>query len=114
VHGDINALVAGGYTADEIMAAMTDTYGELILMAPRKRGFNLLAWFVPFAAVGIGLLVIATVLRRWRRTGEMSRRAEDAAPGAAAGTTRSVDSRHTEATPDELARLDAVLRDDSR
>src|SRR5215210_2113966 len=39
VHGDIEVLVQGGYSADEIMAAMTDTYGDFILMTPRKQGF---------------------------------------------------------------------------
>ena len=29
----------------EIMEAMTGTYGDFILMTPRKQGFNLLAWF---------------------------------------------------------------------
>jgi cytochrome c-type biogenesis protein CcmH len=110
VHGDINALVAGGYSADEIMAAMTDTYGDYILLAPRKRGFNLLAWFAPFAAIGIGLLVIAAVLRRWRRNSDAAQRHEESAARAAP----TVDASGIDATPEELARLDAVLRDDRR
>jgi cytochrome c-type biogenesis protein CcmH len=109
VHADINALVAGGYGAAEIMAAMTDTYGDYILLAPRKRGFNLLAWFAPFAVIGIGLLLIAALLRRWRRNSDVARQH---AVGAAAAP--SVNASSMDATPEELARLAAVLRDDSR
>ena len=77
VHKDVQALVAGGYSADEIMAAMTDTYGDFILLAPRKRGFNLLAWFAPFAAIAIGLVLIGSLLRRWRRNDDSTQRHEE-------------------------------------
>lgn len=104
VHGDIRRLVDGGYAADEIMAAMTQTYGDFILMQPRKQGFNLLAWFAPFAAIGIGAVVIGALLRSWRRNADISAATRAAAP---VGAHASID-----ATPDELARLEAVLREE--
>ena len=109
VHRDLQALVAGGYSADEIMSAMTGTYGDFILMAPRKQGFSLLAWFAPFAAVGIGALAIGGLLRSWRRN------AEAAAKVAAANAQRvEAETPRVDATADELAKLHAALRDDSR
>lgn len=110
VHRDVQLLVAGGYSADEIMQAMTDTYGDFILLAPRKRGFNLLAWFAPFAAIAVGLVVIAAVLRGWRRNSDAAQRHEE----SAVRTAPTVDATGIDATPEELARLEAVLRDDSR
>jgi cytochrome c-type biogenesis protein CcmH len=104
VHGDIQRLVDGGYAADEIMAAMTQTYGDFILMQPRKRGFNLLAWFAPFAAIGIGAVVIGALLRSWRRNADVSAATRAGAP---VSTDASID-----ATPDELARLEAALREE--
>jgi cytochrome c-type biogenesis protein CcmH len=100
VHGDIMRLVDGGHTADEIMAALLDTYGDFILMSPRKQGFNLLAWIAPAAAVVGGAAGIGMLLRRWRRP------AAAAAPGAEAVSATAG------ATPEELARLEAALRDD--
>jgi cytochrome c-type biogenesis protein CcmH len=44
VHGDIQRLVDGGYSGAEIMEALTGTYGDFILNAPRKEGFSLVAW----------------------------------------------------------------------
>ena len=104
VHGDIQRLVDGGHSADEIMAAMTQTYGDFILMQPRKQGFNLLAWFAPFAALALGAVAIGALLRGWRRNADVAaaKRASEPTP---------IDSS-IDATPDELARLQAALREE--
>jgi cytochrome c-type biogenesis protein CcmH len=70
VHRDVQSLVEGGYGADEIMAAMVDAYGDFILMQPRRRGFNLLAWIVPYSAIAAGAIGMTLMLRRWRRDGD--------------------------------------------
>ncbi len=105
IHRDVVLMVNGGYAADEIVAELTNVYGERILMAPTKSGFNLVAWFLPFVAIGTGGLAIATLLRTWRRN------AIEAAAMRADGTVRPIRAHGTD---EELARLDAALRDDSR
>lgn len=109
VHGDIEVLVKGGYSADEIMAAMTDTYGDFILMTPRKQGFNLLAWFAPFSALAIGAVGVGVLLRGWRRNADAARSRVVDAPRPFTVSDAGVD-----ATPEELARLEAALRDDRK
>ena len=104
VHGDIQRLVEGGYSGDEIMAAMTQTYGDFILMQPRKQGFNLLAWFAPFAAIALGAVAIGALLRGWRRNA-------DVAAANRAGEPTALDAA-LDATPDELARLQAAVREE--
>ena len=37
------------------------------LLAPPRQGFNLLVWVVPFVAIGLGLVLVFVVLRRWSR-----------------------------------------------
>jgi cytochrome c-type biogenesis protein CcmH len=86
------------------MAAMTQTYGDFILMQPRKQGFNLLAWFAPFAAMALGAVAIGALLRGWRRNADVA-----AAKRASAPVT--IDTS-IDATPDELARLQAALREE--
>ncbi|WP_337169536.1 cytochrome c-type biogenesis protein CcmH [Gemmatimonas aurantiaca] len=110
VHGDVQRLVDGGYTADEIMAAMMETYGDFILMAPRKQGFNLLAWFAPFGAIALGAIAIGALLRRWRLNAVQA----DArvASRAAANGVAIADAEDLGATPEELARLQAALREE--
>jgi cytochrome c-type biogenesis protein CcmH len=55
-----------GRTPEQALAVFASDYGEYVLAAPTKRGFNLVAWLLPFAALGVGAVVIAVALRRWR------------------------------------------------
>jgi hypothetical protein len=54
---------------------------------------------MPFAAIGGGAVLIISMLRRWRQQ-------EIASPARAAASVQ--------ASPDELARLDAAVRRDGR
>ena len=99
IHRDVMALVEGGYEAREIVDALVGTYGESILLLPRKQGFNWAAYLMPFAAIGGGAVLIVATLRRWQQL-------ELALP-ARSGVS-------VQASPDELARLDAAVRNDGR
>ena len=61
---ELRSMLAGGATETQVVDAFVAEYGERILAAPRPQGFNLLAYVLPAVAVGVGLLVIAFVLRR--------------------------------------------------
>lgn len=98
MHRDVRALVAGGYSGDEIIAAFTETYGEQVLMAPKKEGFNIAGYVAPFVALGAGTIVVAGLIRRWGANAA-------AAPKAARVTG-------IDASADELARLEAAVRNE--
>ncbi|HTI64122.1 MAG TPA: cytochrome c-type biogenesis protein CcmH [Gemmatimonadaceae bacterium] len=97
MHRDVVALVQGGYSAQEILDAFVNVYGDRVLMAPRKSGFDLLAWITPGIAVLIVGALLVVVLRRWR-----------AGPGLRTPAMVS----GVDATPDELAQLEAAIRRD--
>lgn len=61
-------LSAAGKSRPEILQAMVAKYGEHILAAPTKEGFNLVVWGGPFVILLAGLGVIAWLVVRWRRT----------------------------------------------
>jgi cytochrome c-type biogenesis protein CcmH len=94
MHRDVMSLVAGGYTADEIIATFVGTYGDKVLMAPPRQGFNWAGYIAPFAAVGTGMLVLAALLKHWHRA-----------------ETR-VTPPPVDATRDELKRLEEAIRRD--
>lgn len=103
MHRDIIQLVHDGYGAQEIIDAFVNVYGERALMSPKTSGFNLLAWLLPGAALVVGGGALALLLKRW---GERSR-------DRAATTKPFVATRgDSDATPDELARLEAAVRGD--
>ena len=105
MHADVNALVAGGYSAQEIIDAFNVTYGEQVLMAPKREGFNLVGYFMPFAALATGAAVVAVLLRKWSRR---------AAATAAARAAEPVPAGDGNATADEMAQLEAAVRGDDR
>jgi len=67
MHRDVMALVEGGYSAQEILDAFVDTYGERALMAPKKEGFNWAGYLVPFGALAAGAAAVFVVLRGMQR-----------------------------------------------
>jgi cytochrome c-type biogenesis protein CcmH len=99
MHRDVMSLVEGGYGAQEIIDAFESAYGERVLMSPRKSGFNLVGWFAPGVALAVGAVVVGWLIRRWGRAGEH--------PVSPAAVAPPID-----ATPDELARLEAAVRGD--
>jgi hypothetical protein len=44
----------GRYSAQEILDAFVETYGEVALMAPKREGFNWAGYLVPFGALAAG------------------------------------------------------------
>lgn len=64
---EIAQQIATGASQDQILGYFERKYGEKILSAPTARGFNLIAWLVPFVAIGLGFVLVAIVLVRWRR-----------------------------------------------
>lgn len=98
LHADVVQLADGGYSADEILAAFEQSYGEKILMAPHKQGFNWVGWIAPFAAVGGGAFLAGTLIRQWGRRAAERRMAASPVP--------------IEASDDEMARLEAAIRSD--
>jgi cytochrome c-type biogenesis protein CcmH len=63
----IRERLASGESAEQIKAYFVEKYGLWILLAPPRRGFNLVVWVVPFAGLAVGLVLVAFVIRRWRR-----------------------------------------------
>ena len=67
MRGVIRDRLAAGETPDQVKAYFVEKYGEWILLAPPRRGFNLLVWTVPYAGLLAGVLLVIVVVRRWSR-----------------------------------------------
>ncbi|HLC42348.1 MAG TPA: cytochrome c-type biogenesis protein [Methylomirabilota bacterium] len=63
----IRERLATGETPEQVKAYFVEKYGEWILLAPPRRGFNLLVWTLPFVGLFAGLVFLFFVARRWSR-----------------------------------------------
>ncbi len=61
-----------GQSKAEIIDSFVRQYGEQVLSAPPKRGFNLMVWVLPPGALVLGGGVVYVVLRAWVRHGRFS------------------------------------------
>jgi cytochrome c-type biogenesis protein CcmH len=93
----ISARIAAGDTESEIKAKLVAQFGPAILAEPSKHGFNLLAWVLPFVALGVGAAALGWLVWRWSRGRERS-------PAAAGGPP--IDPELDRRVDEELARFD--------
>ena len=100
MHRQVISLVEEDKTAQEILDAFVAEYGEIVLMAPRKQGFNIVGYVLPgitITLVGGTMLWILT-----RRTRVRALALEEAAKEAPVPGLSAEDHSRLEA---ELAEL---------
>ena len=68
----IEQKIAEGQSAEQIIQFFVTQYGEQVLAAPPKRGFNLVAWVLPYLAILGGGGVIYIALKKWAKRGKYS------------------------------------------
>jgi cytochrome c-type biogenesis protein CcmH len=91
----IRARIAAGDSGQQIKDELVAQFGQEVLARPPKGGFGLLAWLLPLAAVVVGGVTVALLVRSWSaRRGPPS----DGAP---------LDPELERLVDDELARFDA-------
>jgi cytochrome c-type biogenesis protein CcmH len=93
MHRTVLARLDSGMTAEQVIAQFEKQYGQVVLMAPPRRGFNWTAYVTPFVGLGVGIGIVTGLMRRWIR----SRQKDVAAAGGAAPVAA--------ASPEELERL---------
>jgi cytochrome c-type biogenesis protein CcmH len=72
LHKEVVRLAEAGKTDEQIIAAFVGQYGEAVLMAPPRRGFNLAGYFVPSLAIIVAAAFLVRVLRRWTRDAQVA------------------------------------------
>ncbi|MBE9503267.1 MAG: cytochrome c-type biogenesis protein CcmH [Proteobacteria bacterium] len=65
----IDRMIKDNKTDEDIMDAFLLKYGDEILATPKKEGFNLLGYVMPFVALLIAVGAIITILRKWSSRG---------------------------------------------
>lgn len=94
--GEIRQAVARGDSDAMIKKAMVEEYGSVVLAAPTTKGFDIVAWIIPFVILVLAMGAFAWVVRTWK-----NRKPPD--PPAPPSATNEMDSYR------ELARKETEL-----
>ncbi len=78
----IRGMMDKGMTKEEILNSFVSQYGESILAAPTKKGFNLIAYILPFVGLLVGVIVAVIFVRKWAFSGKKEAAAEAETKGA--------------------------------
>jgi cytochrome c-type biogenesis protein CcmH len=93
---------AAGDSKGEIKDRLVADFGPGVLASPPKEGFDLLAWVLPLAALGLGAAAIGVLVVRWSRRGKSEAGLEE--PGA--NGRPELDPALEKRLEDELARFE--------
>jgi cytochrome c-type biogenesis protein CcmH len=99
----VRERIAAGDTESEIKEKLVDSFGQRVLAAPPREGFNWLAWVLPLAGGVIAVVGLGIAVRRWAR----NRAEEPPAPTDPSANGRAVDPDLERRLDEELARFDA-------
>jgi cytochrome c-type biogenesis protein CcmH len=67
MHREVVKLIESGGTAQEVIDAFVSEYGELVLMAPKKEGFNIVGYVLPGMAItAVGAMMLWVLSRKNR------------------------------------------------
>ena len=61
---EVRQLLAAGYTQQQIFEYFEQSYGEFVRLEPKAKGFNLVVWLAPIAALLLGVALIFVRSRR--------------------------------------------------
>jgi cytochrome c-type biogenesis protein CcmH len=93
-------MLESGITVEQIVKIQVDKYGETVLSAPTKFGFNLTAWMTPFVALVAGGFGVRKVLLAW--VGKKSNRDFVEIPVAKS----KISAKYSKRLKDELDRIE--------
>jgi cytochrome c-type biogenesis protein CcmH/NrfF len=62
----LRSMIDSGQSDDQIKDAFVQEYGVVVLAAPTNKGFDRVAWIMPFVVFGLGILAVVYVVRTWK------------------------------------------------
>jgi cytochrome c-type biogenesis protein CcmH/NrfF len=66
MRGQLIAAVQRDSSDDGVLQSFVQEYGTTVLAAPTTRGFDKIAWIMPFAVFLAGILTAVAVIRVWK------------------------------------------------
>ena len=104
-------MLESGLTVDQIVQQQIEKYGETVLSAPTKNGFNLTAWVIPFGAIMIGGIGLRKLINGWVGKNKLDNELQNiegdvASESGSEKPSEASSSKYSRRLKDELDRLE--------
>lgn len=63
---ELSAAIARGDSDSLILQSFVQKYGQTVLAAPTGKGFNIVAWIMPFAVFALAFVLAVWLVRMWK------------------------------------------------
>ena len=108
---EVQRLIDEGKNDQQILDWEVAKYGQQVLRVPIDRGFNRLAWVLPYGAFVAAAGALVVIARRWTKRGASANAplpsgGAASTPADAAGALDPDDAKYAEKLDDELDELD--------
>jgi len=67
MRGELAASLDHGDSDDRTLQAFVEKYGPVVLLAPTAKGFDRVAWVMPFLALALGSLTTIFIVLAWKK-----------------------------------------------
>ena len=67
MRGELVNAVQRGENDSLILQGFVQNSGTIVLLAPSTTGFGQIAWIMPYAALGLGLVAVFFVVQTWKK-----------------------------------------------
>jgi cytochrome c-type biogenesis protein CcmH len=103
---DFRKKLESGLTTEQVIQIYVDKYGETILSAPTKTGFNLTAWLTPFAALVGGGLGIRKIAQTWLSKGSKGNKDKEEEGQETENSSEPISGEYSKRLEKELDKLE--------
>jgi cytochrome c-type biogenesis protein CcmH/NrfF len=66
MRGELLASLDRGDSDDLMLQAFVQKYGTTVIAAPTTKGFDRVAWIMPFVALAFGFVALVMIVRAWK------------------------------------------------
>lgn len=66
MRGELMAALDRGDSDDLTLQAFVQKYGTTVIAAPTTKGFDRVAWIMPFVALALGFVLLVMIVRAWK------------------------------------------------
>jgi cytochrome c-type biogenesis protein CcmH len=70
IRAEIREKLKAGMGTEQIVESFVASMGKQVLAAPPMKGFDLTGWIMPFAVLGLGLVLVAWIVVKMRQPAE--------------------------------------------